>query len=40
MTEMKNQPVVGRRAFVGGTLAASSLAFLAACGKKENTASR
>ncbi|OUP08026.1 ABC transporter substrate-binding protein [Collinsella sp. An2] len=26
-----NQPVVGRRAFVGGTLAASSLAFLAAC---------
>lgn len=39
MTEMKNQPVVGRRAFVGGTLAASSLAFLAACGKKENTAS-
>ena len=35
MTEMKNQPVVGRRAFVGGTLAASSLAFLAACGKKE-----
>ena len=35
MTEMKNQPVVGRRAFVGGTLAASSLAFLAACGKKD-----
>lgn len=30
-----NEPVVGRRAFVGGTLAASSLAFLAACGKKE-----
>ena len=29
-----NQPVMGRRAFVGGTLAASSLAFLAACGKK------
>lgn len=29
-----NEPVVGRRAFVGGTLAASSLAFLAACGKK------
>lgn len=38
MAEMKNefhQPVVGRRAFVGGTLAASSLAFLAACGKKD-----
>ena len=28
------QPVMGRRAFGGGTLAASSLAFLAACGKK------
>ena len=32
MTEMKNQPVVGRRAFVGGTLAERSLAFLAECG--------
>ncbi len=29
-----HEPVVGRRAFVGGSLAASSLAFLAACGKK------
>ena len=29
-----HQPVMGRRAFVGGTLAASSMAFLAACGKK------
>ena len=27
-------PVMGRRAFVGGALAASTLAFLAACGKK------
>ncbi|MDY2777706.1 MAG: ABC transporter substrate-binding protein [Collinsella sp.] len=32
-----HEPVVGRRAFVGGTLAASSLAFLAACGKQEGT---
>ena len=31
---MFHQPVMGRRAFVGGTLAASSMAFLAACGKK------
>ena len=29
-----HEPVMGRRAFVGGSLAASSLAFLAACGKK------
>ena len=31
---MFHQPVMGRRAFVGGTLAASSMAFLAACGQK------
>ena len=30
---------MGRRAFVGGTLAASSMAFLAACGKKGGDAS-
>ena len=29
-----HQPVMGRRAFIGGTLAASSLAVLAGCGKK------
>ena len=29
-----HQPVMGRRAFIGGSLAASSMAFLAACGKK------
>ena len=34
-----HQPVVGRRAFIGGSLAASSLAFLAACGKKGGDAS-
>ena len=36
---MFHQPVMGRRAFVGGTLAASSMAFLAACGKKGGDAS-
>ena len=36
---MFHQPVMGRRAFVGGTLAASALAFLAACGKKGGDAS-
>lgn len=35
---MFHQPVMGRRAFVGGTLAASSMAFLAACGKKSHGA--
>ena len=34
---MFHQPVMGRRAFVGGTLAASSMAFLAACGKRAAT---
>ena len=35
MAEFKvNEPVMGRRAFVGGSLAAGSLAFLAACGQK------
>ena len=39
MSDTKSQqPVMGRRAFVGGTLAASSLAALAACGKKAATA--
>ena len=36
---MFHQPVMGRRAFVGGTLATSSMAFLAACGKKGGDAS-
>ena len=32
--KMVHPPVMGRRAFVGGALATSTLAFLAACGKK------
>ena len=31
---MFHQPVMCRRAFVGGTLAVSAMVFLAACGKK------
>ncbi len=34
MADLKKQPVVGRRQFIGGSLAAGALAVLAGCGQK------